>query len=128
MKITHIALWVNDLEKMTGFYYRFFNGTAGKIYHNPQKDFMSCFVSFESGTTMELMRKTNQVLMPRQEEISFGFHHLAFSVGTREEVDSLTLLLHNEGYEVKSNPRVTGDGYYESVVYDPEGNTIEITV
>jgi len=128
MKIAHIALWVNDLERMVDFYCRFFNGTAGKIYHNPVKNFESCFVAFESGTSMELMRKTNQILSSQTEETKTGFHHLAFSVGSREVVDQLTRLLSDDGYKVKSNPRVTGDGYYESVISDPEGNIIEITV
>jgi lactoylglutathione lyase len=128
MKIAHVALWVNDLERMVDFYCRFFNGTPGKIYHNPVKNFESCFVSFESGISLELMHKTNQILSSLTEETVTGFHHLAFSVGTREGVDQLTLILSAEGYKVKSNPRVTGDGYYESVVSDPEGNTIEITV
>ena len=32
-----------------------------------------------------------------------------------------------DGYPVISGPRVTGDGYYESCILDPEGNRIEIT-
>jgi predicted enzyme related to lactoylglutathione lyase len=32
------------------------------------------------------------------------------------------------GHEIIGDPRRTGDGYYESVVLDPEGNRIEITV
>jgi lactoylglutathione lyase len=33
----------------------------------------------------------------------------------------------SEGVAVLDGPRRTGDGYYESVVLDPEGNRIEIT-
>ncbi len=36
--------------------------------------------------------------------------------------------LENDGYRVVNPPRRTGDGYYESVVFDPDGNRIEITV
>ena len=128
MKVLHIALWANDLEKMKGFYCRFFHGIAGKNYQNEVKNFESCFVNFESGISLELMRNTNRVLPSGPEYMTTGFHHLAFSVGTREEVDQLTLLINNAGYTVKSKPRVTGDGFYESVIIDPEGNTIEITV
>ena len=128
MKIVHIAIWVNDLEKMKSFYCRFFNGAAGKNYYNPVKNFESCFILFESGISIELMHKTNQMLSSGVEEIIKGFHHLAFSVGSREGVDQLTSLLCAEGFNILSNPRVTGDGYYESVISDPEGNTVEITV
>lgn len=55
-----------------------------------------------------------------------GYIHLAFSVGSKEEVRNLTNRLSCDGYEVISEPRTTGDGYYESCVLDPEGNLIEI--
>lgn len=127
MKIAHVAIWVNDLEKMKDFYSLYFNGTARTNYHNPIKNFESSFISFESGISMELMRRTNLDLPFMPKEMSTGFHHLAFSTGSREQVDQLTSLLESEGYEIKSKPRITGDGYYESVISDPEGNTIEIT-
>lgn len=57
-----------------------------------------------------------------------GFAHLAFAVGSAEEVDALTERLVSDGYAVLSGPRTTGDGYYESCVAGPEGNRIEITV
>ena len=57
-----------------------------------------------------------------------GYIHLAFSVGSKEKVDELTEILKNDGYEVLSRPRTTGDGYYESCILGIEGNQIEITV
>ena len=57
-----------------------------------------------------------------------GYIHLAFSLGSREAVDALTERLRQNGYPVLSGPRVTGDGYYESCVLDPEENQIELTV
>ena len=56
-----------------------------------------------------------------------GYSHLAFSVGSRQAVDEWTERLRMDGYPVISGPRVTGDGYYESCILDPEGNRIEIT-
>ena len=57
-----------------------------------------------------------------------GYAHIAFSVGSREKVDTLTERLRQNGYPVAGGPRVTGDGYYESCVVGFEGNLIEITV
>jgi lactoylglutathione lyase len=53
--------------------------------------------------------------------------HLAFSTGSKEKVDALTERLRNDGFEIIGAPRTTGDGYYESVILDPENNIIEIT-
>ena len=57
-----------------------------------------------------------------------GYAHLAFSVGSREKVDELTERMRQDGYEVISGPRVTGDGYYESCILGVEGCQVEITV
>ena len=57
-----------------------------------------------------------------------GLIHFAISVGSIEKVNQLTETLANEGFTVIGKPRTTGDGYYESVVLDPENNSIEITV
>ena len=56
------------------------------------------------------------------------YAHIAFSVGSKEKVDALTIELKTDGYEVISGPRTTGDGYYESCIVAIEGNQIEITV
>ncbi|MEQ3199474.1 glyoxalase, partial [[Ruminococcus] torques] len=39
-----------------------------------------------------------------------------------------TRQMQEDGYEVVSGPRTTGDGYYESCIIGIEGNQIEITV
>ena len=129
MKIEHLAIWVNDLEGMRSFYETYFGATSGELYHNPAKNFKSYFLSFEKGCRLELMQKPgiSQNLHPIGQEYR-GIIHFAISVGSKERVNSLTEDLRTAGFEVAGEARTTGDGYYESVVLDPEGNRIEITV
>lgn len=129
MKIDHIALWTHNLEQMRAFYEMYFNAQAGHKYHNPRTNFESYFLSFDSGTRLELMQMPN---VPRSQDDVLrqftGYIHLAMSVGSAEDVDLLTNRLRGAGYRVLSAPRVTGDGYYESIVLDPDGNRVEITI
>jgi lactoylglutathione lyase len=127
MHINHVAIWVRDLEAMKEFYCRSFGGTANAKYENPDKWFKSYFITFENGARLELMHiiSRNKISMYAD---TIGLAHLAFSVGSKEAVDALTETLRKTVCTVASNVRTTGDGYYESVVSDPEGNLIEITV
>lgn len=59
---------------------------------------------------------------------SLGLAHFAVSLGSKERIDGLTSRLSIEGFPVIDGPRITGDGYCESVVLDLEGNRIEITI
>ncbi|WP_396632837.1 VOC family protein [Maribacter sp. R86514] len=52
----------------------------------------------------------------------------ALLVVSKEQVHVLTEKLRADGFTIAGEPRTTGDGYYESVVLDPEGNQIEITI
>ena len=127
MKIEHVAMYVNDLETAKDFFVKYLGGGANELYHNKKTDFRSYFISFEDGARLEIMNK------PYMEDVNKGFNrtgyiHLAFSVGSKEKVDELTEILKNDGYEVLSGPRTTGDGYYESCILGIEGNQIEITI
>ncbi|WP_455715402.1 VOC family protein [Anaerosporobacter sp.] len=127
MKITHIAMYVNNLEYTKNFFTKYFGAIPNEGYHNKNTDFRSYFLSFDDGAQLEIMNKPNM----SDEEKSLtrtGFAHIAFSVGSKEKVDELTAKLEQDGYEVISGPRTTGDGYYESCILGPENNQIEITI
>ena len=126
MRIEHVALWTRDLERAKEFYIQYFNGQPSKKYLNPNTGFESYFLSFESSARLELMTKPE--LKAKEEDLVLGYAHLAFAVGSQETVKELTERLRSDGYIVFSEPRITGDGYYESVIEDPEGNFVEITV
>ena len=127
MKIEHIALYVNDLEKTKDFFEKYFGARSNTGYHNMKTDFRSYFLTFEDGARLEIMNRPEMNDMEK-DIARTGFIHIAFSVGSKEKVDELTGTLKAAGYDVISGPRTTGDGYYESCIVAMEGNQIEVTV
>ncbi len=128
MKIEHVALWTFDLERSRFFYEKYFGATSGSKYSNPKKNFESYFLSFSDGCRLEIMQMPGIIPLDRRTSQHAGLIHFAMSVGDRTAVDNLTEKLRADGYEIVGEPRFTGDGYYESVVLDPDGNRIEITI
>ncbi len=126
MRIEHVAMYVSDLGAARDFFVKYLGGKSNDGYHNKNTDFRSFFISFDDGTRIELMNKPGMVDAEKHLTRT-GYAHIAFSVGNRQRVDELTQLLKDDGYEVVSGPRVTGDGYYESCIVGIEGNQIEIT-
>lgn len=125
MRIEHIAMYVNDLEATKDFFVKFFDATANTKYHNTKTGLETYFLSFKDSTRLELMTRPEMVSSEKS-LMKTGYIHLAFAVGSKEKVDALTNQLEQNGYEIVSGPRTTGDGYYESCILGPEGNQIEI--
>ena len=127
MRIEHIAMYVSDLERARAFFLQYFDAVSNEMYHNKATGFRSYFLTFAEGSRLEIMNKPDMEDLPKGIART-GFIHVAFSVGSKEKVDSITARLKADGYTVISGPRTTGDGYYESCIFDFEGNQIEITV
>ena len=126
MKIDHIAIYVFDLEAAKHFFIEYFGATANELYHNPHTGLKSYFLSFSDGARLELMQRPD-VVVSQFEPMRQGYIHIAFSVGSKDNVNTLTKRLDADGYKVLSGPRTTGDGYYESCIQGFENNLIEIT-
>ncbi|MDD7403442.1 MAG: VOC family protein [Butyribacter sp.] len=127
MKIDHIAIYVNELYEARDFFIKYFGVVSNNEYFNKKTGFKSFFLTFDDGARIEIMNKP-QMSDNKKELVQTGYHHIAFSVGSREKVDMLTRQLNADGYEVISGPRTTGDGYYESCIVAFENNLIEITI
>lgn len=126
MLIGHIALYTENLEAMRDFYVRYFGALSDDLYENPGTGFQSYFLNFDDGARLEIMRRPH--IEGRADCDNLGYAHIAMSTGSTSMVDSLTEQLRADGFTIKTDPRWTGDGYYESTVFDPDQNEIEITV
>ncbi len=128
IKIEHLAIWTKDLEQAKDFYVKYFDMVCGNKYHNPIKKYTSYFLSFRnSNVRIELMHRPDILEHIGKKGITNGLTHFAISVGSKEAVNSLTEMLRADNFIIESEQRTTGDGYYENVVLDTEGNLIEIT-
>lgn len=128
MRIEHVALYVKDLEKNKQFFETYFDATSNQPYHNLKTGLRTYFLTFSDGARLELMSRPE--MTEKEDELFLtGYTHLAFSLGSGSKVavDQLTQRLADDGFEIISGPRTTGDGYYESCILGPENNQIEIT-
>lgn len=126
MKIAHVAIWTQDIEAQVNFWSRYFNGVAGESYVSKNRPgFVSRFVQLASGPTLEIMNVPG--LLPGAEGLErIGWAHIALSLGSEAQVDALAQQAQLEGI-LQAAPRRTGDGFYEAIIRDPDGNAIEIT-
>lgn len=127
MKIDHIAIWTYNLEGLRDFYIRYFDASSNEIYYNHSKEFRSYFLTFNGDCRLEIMEMPRIPASkndPMKQHV--GLIHFAINLGSRERVDQLTELIRRDGYKVIGEPRFTGDGNYESIVLDPDGNRLEL--
>ena len=126
MRIDHVALFTRDLEQTRAFFVRYFGAQAGEAYRNPRTGLQTYFLTFDTQTRLELMTLP-ALTEPSAAYPQAGLTHLALGLNSRQAVNELTERLRKDGYAVVSEPRVTGDGYYESCVLGPEGCRLELT-
>ena len=128
MKLDHVAIWAVDIEAMRTFYETYFDARSTPRYENQRKRFTSYFLTFPGGGRVELMHRPDVQQVPGSQSSAevIGYAHLGVQLGSRAAVDALTKRLQGDGFPLLDGPRRTGDGYYESMVADPEGNRIVI--
>ena len=127
MRVDHVAIWTFNLEGLKNFYVHYFDASSSEVYHNHSKEFRSYFLTFDGDCRLELMEMPN---IPKSKNDSLkqftGIIHFAINSGSRNQVDQITEQLRKDGFKVIGEPRITGDGNYESIILDPDGNRVEI--
>ena len=108
MQLAHIAIWTNELERSRDFYIKYFNGKSNEKYV----------------ASLEIMQRTD--ITKETADVFIGLAHFAFSTGSKEKVDAMIEQFRSDGYKIVGEPRITGDGYYEGAVLDPDGNIVEV--
>lgn len=127
MRIDHIAIWTYDLEGLRNFYTHYFDASSSSGYYNHSKEFRSYFLIFDGDCRLELMERPDIPKSKNNPVKQFtGIIHFAIRLSDKGKVDDLTEELRSDGFKVVREPSMTGDGYYESVILDPDGNRVEI--
>jgi lactoylglutathione lyase len=126
IRLEHVAVWAWDVERMREFYVTMLHGQSSVLYENSRTGFRSYFISFRDSARLELMSRQSGPRREESEPAVFGYAHVAFRLGSRAAVDAWVARLEAQGVAVLGRPRQTGDGYYEAVVADAEGNAVEL--
>lgn len=122
MKLHHVAFWTNNMKEMIGFYQRHFEGEV--LSEHQDGDFRGAFLKICSESVLELMSKSN--LDTGNERQGVGYSHLSFEVPSKEEVDRKTEYFERQSVRFEKKRVQYEDGFYESAIFDPDGNIIEI--
>lgn len=127
--LDHIAIWTPDIEVLRDYYTEYFNGRSNEKYVNHETGFASYFITFESGSRLEIMQRPGipENLNDRELKQHIGIIHLAFGVPDMESVIKKSEELQKAGFRILRGPRTTGDGYFEFETLDPDNNRIEVT-
>ncbi len=126
MKMDHVALVTDDIEKLKDFYVRYFGGVAEDKWTDGTVELY--FIEFDNGTQIELEKRNNPSRHDIDRENSFGIAHLAFQVETKEELHKVTEQMIADGVPLRGGPIAYGTDFYESSFWDPDGNVVEIAV
>lgn len=129
MTLDHVAIWTTNLEKLKDFYVKYFNGIANEKYKNVETGFESYFLTFDSGSRLEIMQRPGipENLNDTAVRQHMGLIHLSFSVKNMELVLKKCGEMGNDGFRILRGPRRTGDGYFEFETLDPDNNRIEVS-
>jgi len=126
-QLEHIALATNDLERLCDFYL-LLGAMASPPFTDPDTGLRGRVLDF-CGVHLEVFERRERGEGAAGEERSLGVLHLGFALESADAVDELSGVIAAAGHRVLERPRRAGElGRYESVVLDPDGNRLKLTV
>ena len=126
-QLGQIALTTDDIEGLCDFY-RLLGGVASPPCIDRESGLQSCILDC-CGVRLELLERPDHGDGAAVDGQSSRLVYLGFALGTADAVDELSVVIAAAGYRVLEPPRRTCDvGCYESVVLDPDGNRLRLTV
>jgi lactoylglutathione lyase len=126
-QIEHIALATGDVERARAFY-RLLGAMAAPFTTDPETRLRSCLLDF-CGVRLELYERPRGRDGTAEHTQGPGLLHLGFALGSADAVDELSAVVADAGYRVLEPPhRAGGLGRYESMLLDPDGNRVKLTV
>lgn len=126
-QLDHIALATKDVEGLRDFYLRL-SGVASAPCTDADTGLHTCVVDF-CGVRVELLERPSDRERHHGDGRSSGLVHLGFALGSADAVDEVSAALAAAGHRVLQPPHRVGRlGPYQSVVLDPDGNRVKLTV
>jgi lactoylglutathione lyase len=126
-QLENIALATDNVEGLRDFYLQL-GRLASPPSTDPNTNLVSCVVDF-CGVRLEFVERAPRGKGATGDGGSSGLIHLGFALGSADAVDELTGVIAAAGYRVLELPHRTCElGCYESVVLDPDGNRLKLTV
>jgi lactoylglutathione lyase len=124
-QIEHIALATGHLESLCGFY-RQLGGVA--LPRSPDPGDGLRVLDF-CGVRLEVFERPRSRHAAAGDGRSQRLLHLGFTLGSADAVDELSRVLAAAGHRVLEPPHRANElGRYESVVLDPDGNRLKLSV
>ena len=117
MKVDCITLQTLYPDKMKDFYVKYFGAEANRNTMATDCPDPMYTLSFQGGFKIKLARTSPCPHNPVC---------LAFRLGSRKRVNTLTSQLILEGHEIISEPQLSAPAHYSSCIFDPEGNIVEL--
>ncbi|MEZ5924724.1 MAG: VOC family protein [Hyphomicrobiaceae bacterium] len=122
--IDHLVIRVSDFERSKAFY----DHVLGFLDFELAESYPGA-AGWANGRTLFWIGEADRVGKRHKHRIgNVGFHHYAFRLGKRRDVDDLYAFLVEIGAEIVDPPAdypAYGDGYYAVFFLDPDGLKLE---
>jgi catechol 2,3-dioxygenase-like lactoylglutathione lyase family enzyme len=119
--VDHIVIRVSDLKKSKAFYAKLF----GFLGFKPMEHYADA-AGWSNGKTRFWIGAADAAGKTRKYRIGdIGFHHYAFELASRAEVDALGAFVKELGARIVDPPAEHYDDYYTVFFLDPDGLKLE---